>query len=459
MQKLYRNISDGLKGNMLCTMSPIIDMLQFTRHLCPANKKYGLICSLLWLSLAVMAQDIGKSTDMDADTPNRHMPISPHWYVGVQGGVPFGISTFSSFGADKTRAGGTAGVYAGYRFTPVLSAEISMKWGKTALSAQDCCIEKSYWLGADEVHYNAMPSGKDGWNYADLKSGVFVQNYGVQLNVNVLGLFERTRHSRWTLELSPTLSAAGTRASVATISTDAEVMKGNTDWHLGAGGNLQAGYRLNRLLSVGIYSGLTYLTGNRMDGMPEYRHRNNFIWESGIRLGFTLGGRERDRHSRRQEPAVVATQSAAATDITAQPVVPAVVPTEQPVIPTDNPPAETDSLPLETKAEAALAFPTVYFAFNSTKIAPDELPKLQAMREMLATHPQAQITVTGWCDRRGTASVNLRISRQRAEAVRTWLTRHGIEAGRIRTQGKGSDPDEPEAGKARRVEVTNEKEK
>lgn len=422
------------------------------------DKKYGLIGCLLWLSLAVMAQGTDRGASKDAGVKNRPAPApSPHWYIGVQGGMPFGISTFSSFGADKTRAGGMAGVYGGYSFSPLLSAEISMKWGKTALSAQDCCIEKGYWLGADGVRYNAATSGKDGWSYADLKSGVFLQSYGVQLNVNLLGLFERTRLSRWTLELSPALSAVGTKASVATISTGAEVMKGSTDWHLGAGGNLQAGYRLNELLSIGIYSGLTYLTGSRMDGMPEYRHRNNFVWESGVRLGFTLGGgREKRRHDKQQASGVpdsyVPERAVPESHIPNKPVSETDIDTikRQPTIPATTLPA---------KAEAALAFPTVYFAFNGTRIAAAELPKLQAILQTLQAHPQAQITVTGWCDRRGTTSVNLRISRQRAEAVRTWLTAHGIDPVRIKTLGKGSDPAEPEAGKARRVEVTNEKEK
>lgn len=52
------------------------------------------------------------------------------WYGGIEGGVPFGVSTFSSFGADKTRAGYNIGVFGGYRFNPVLSAELSAKWGK-----------------------------------------------------------------------------------------------------------------------------------------------------------------------------------------------------------------------------------------------------------------------------------------------------------------------------------------
>ena len=35
------------------------------------------------------------------------------WYVGVEGGIPFGFSTFSSFGHDKTRLGWAAGLYGG----------------------------------------------------------------------------------------------------------------------------------------------------------------------------------------------------------------------------------------------------------------------------------------------------------------------------------------------------------
>ena len=32
------------------------------------------------------------------------------WYVGIEGGMPFGFSTFSSFGHDKTHLGWAAGL-------------------------------------------------------------------------------------------------------------------------------------------------------------------------------------------------------------------------------------------------------------------------------------------------------------------------------------------------------------
>ena len=73
-----------------------------------------------------------------------------------------------------------------------------------------------------------------------------------------------------------------------TWADEAKVMKGSTNWHLGYGADLQVGYQLTSCLKLGIYSGLTRLTGERMDGMPEHLHKNNFVWESGVRLGFSL---------------------------------------------------------------------------------------------------------------------------------------------------------------------------
>lgn len=74
---------------------------------------------------------------------------SPIWYMGIDGGLPFGYSTFRSFGADKTRLGFDTGVFGGYRFSPLLSLEVSVRMGKLGMSATDCCILSNYWLGQD----------------------------------------------------------------------------------------------------------------------------------------------------------------------------------------------------------------------------------------------------------------------------------------------------------------------
>ena len=210
------------------------------------------------------------------------------WYVGVEGGMPFGFSTFSSFGHDKTHPGWAAGLYGGYRFNSIFSAELSAKYGEMNLSAQDCCVERNYWLGSDGMLYKAGVLGMDSWEYANLKSHVCMGQYGARVNINLLGLFPQTADSRWDLAVSPHIYAVTTKADIQTIADDVKVIKGSTNWHLGYGADLQVGYQLTSCLKLGIYSGLTRLTGERMDGMPEYLHKNNFLWESGIRLGINL---------------------------------------------------------------------------------------------------------------------------------------------------------------------------
>ena len=370
------------------------------------------------------------------------------WYVGIEGGMPFGFSTFSSFGHDKTHLGWAAGVYGGYRFNSIFSAELSAKYGEMNLSAQDCCVERNYWLGSDGMLYKAGVLGMDSWEYANLKSHVRMGRYGARVNVNLLGLFHKTANSRWDLAVSPHIYAVTTKADIQTIADDAKVMKGSTNWHLGYGADLQVGYQLTSCLKLGIYSGLTHLTGERMDGMPEHLHKNNFVWESGIRLGISFA------KTKKKNMAVEITP-------TTEPEVPTIIPEAPQQVTTP----QTEHLQKETadKAETKVAeqdvaeqhkvtFPVVYFAFNSIAIKQSELSKLNAILKTLKENPNMKVTVTGWCDTKGSVAVNKRISRQRAETVKTWLVKNGIEANRITAIGNGSD-DTQDADKARRVET------
>ena len=223
-----------------------------------------------------------------AEAKENGKTISQGWYVGIEGGMPLGFSTFSSFGHDKTHLGWAAGLYGGYRFNSIFSAELSAKYGEMNLSAQECCVERNYWLGSDGVLYKAGVLGMDSWEYSNLKSHVRMGWYGARVNVNLLGLFHKTANSRWDLAFSPHIYAVTTNADIQTISDDAKVMNGSTNWHLGYGADLQVGYQLTSCLKLGIYSGLTRLTGERMDGMPKHLHKSNFVWESGVRLGINL---------------------------------------------------------------------------------------------------------------------------------------------------------------------------
>lgn len=390
-------------------------------------------------TLSAQENKDGKTSDIPATS----------WYVGIEGGVPFGFSSFSSFGADKIRAGYDFGLLGGYRFNPVISAELFAKWGQTNLASRACCADAFYWLGSDGLTYHSPLAGLTGADYADLKSSVFLQQYGAQLNVNLLGFFRQTRQSRWRLELSPVLAAVGTKADVKTIADGSSLIKDNTRWHLGAGGRLQASYAITDNLNLGIYSGITGLTGKGMDGLAERIHSANFLWESGLRLSLSLGGCRRK--------STPATESVPVTPIVpARPVEekPAVV-EEQPEVPAEEQPAT----PAEEVTSAPITFPVIYFDFDRTEIRNSEIAKLQDICNILRDNPDMKIRIDGWTDPWGGAAVNRRVSLRRAESVKTWLVGQGIDATRLQTQGMGIDYEEHTASKARRAAIVEIKTK
>ncbi len=442
---------------------------------------------LLWLALPLMAD--GSRLTAPSGTSA--------WYVGLQGGVPFGVSTFSAFGHDQTHAGFVGGIYGGYRFHPVVSLEAFAKWGTMALTAQACCVDNHLWLGADGNRYNVPVLDMDGWHYSDLHSQVFTQHYGVQLNINLLGCFPTTRDSRWTLELSPLLAAVGTKATVSNKADEATVIAGSQQWHLGTGGNIQVSYQASKHINVGIYSGITYLTGKSFDGMPDCPHRANYIWESGVRLAFTMptnaATERRTAPLQNIEPQVepaaerIAEESLSPTVETpfmrvsaseASPTSDNAVETPFMASPdtalaqethikgvstsedTVAPASDTTILSSPAASEASgsefsvqRSAHSIYFTFNSTRIRYSQLSTVEAIRDTMLADPTLHIVVEGYCDAEGTTDANTNISTFRAQAVKDCLVSWGISPERITVIGKGTDTQAPTPDHARRADI------
>ena len=243
----------------------------------------------IFLLLPLSAQEKTDTVHTFRFVPDRDIS---GWHAGISVGMPFGVSAMNSFGADRTTPGWTVGLYGGYRFHPAFSLELQAAWGQLTLNRRDCCPD--YWMGADGNRYEAAVAGMDGWHISALRSRAFTQRYAAQLNVNLLGFFAGTRDSRWSLELSPHVAAIGTKADFRLAEGKAEVLPGDARWHFGAGGNTQAGYALPGGFRIGIYTGMTYLTGKPMDGTPKHPHKANHIWETGLRLGWSFGAKGKE---------------------------------------------------------------------------------------------------------------------------------------------------------------------
>ncbi len=81
----------------------------------------------------------------------------------------------------------------------------------------------------------------------------------------------------------------------------------------------------------------------------------------------------------------------------------------------------------------------VNFATDSAEILPSSDPLLYEVAEAFMRNPNVRLVeIQGHTDDRGGAALNMRLSQERAEAVRTWLIEHGVEASRLEARGFGS---------------------
>ncbi|MBX7158385.1 MAG: OmpA family protein [Verrucomicrobiae bacterium] len=102
---------------------------------------------------------------------------------------------------------------------------------------------------------------------------------------------------------------------------------------------------------------------------------------------------------------------------------------------------------------------TIYFATDSSTIAPSERGKLDRIATWLFQNTSKSILIAGHCDERGTLEYNRALGEQRATSVRAYLIGLGVAANRIYTHSYGEEkPAVPGANEAayqknRRAEI------
>jgi len=103
----------------------------------------------------------------------------------------------------------------------------------------------------------------------------------------------------------------------------------------------------------------------------------------------------------------------------------------------------------------------IQFDFNSAKVKPESQQALSNLAQALQSKElvDAKFAVEGHTDAKGRADYNLKLSQQRADAVRAFLASNGVADARLQAVGKGAtelaNATDPLAADNRRVRIVN----
>ena len=205
------------------------------------------------------------------------------WYIGIGGGTSFGRSTFCSFAMDGTRPGFNVGVLGGYKINKLLSTELSLDYTRMDLRTYDCC--QLLWLAADGNRYAAPVAGMKNYPYNSLRAITNLFGLGAHLNIDLVSLWNED--SRWSALVSPAIYGVYSFADLKQLFTGAKATDA-TAFHFGAGVDVGAAYQFTDCFGLRLTTGINYLTGKGIDGLPQEEHKANYVWNTSLKLIFKL---------------------------------------------------------------------------------------------------------------------------------------------------------------------------
>jgi OmpA-OmpF porin, OOP family len=124
-----------------------------------------------------------------------------------------------------------------------------------------------------------------------------------------------------------------------------------------------------------------------------------------------------------------------------------------------EPIAQPEATKPEFQAGDTLVLRNLHFAYDKADILPTSFPQLDSLADFLLHHQHLKIRITGHTDSDGEGSYNLKLSKNRAAAVLSYLVTQQVAVTRMQSTGRGEElpavPNDSEASKAlnRRVEV------
>lgn len=415
-------------------------------------------CLAALLGMEAMAQEVVKVDDPWKDYPDKKTLYKDYsrWSIGVNIGMPFYAGDFRSVSRGNNNwAGYMFGLQGSYQFNPIFGARLSVDYGSNRAGSQR--YEDDFVLLPNGNTYYNVDFPEGGSYYKDLYSSVHSWNFGLNAEVNLLNLFRRSDGDRrWAVVLAPGIYLQKFSSTVKNRSNDEQFAdKLDNKVNLGLGGDLAVRYRINHNFDVQLKGGMIWINNQDFDGINSINTtKHNSMVTAQVGLIWKVGnskGRKKDNIM--YAPGYLPMWKRATKTVTK--VVHDTIYIEQKVLEKSPEVVVCKGFPKD--------LPAVYFERGKWKLDTDKYAReLFTIAKTLKENPEIQIDICGYADHTGGEAINKKVTLKRAEALKKFLVKVGIEPERLHTYGLGKDMTiEKElryTEKARRGEV-KEKEK
>ena len=348
-------------------------------------------------------------TGVQAQTRDS-VAFKPHWFVQPQVGVGYHV--------------GEA------KFSKLLSPAAQLSVGRQFSPVFGLRLGASGWQARN---WQAHPVAEYKWNYvqANLDATVSLTNLIWGRNAdrkwNVYGLVGVGLNIAFKNDDANRLAATNESAGIPPLQNGGfEKLWDGTK--LFPAGRLGAG--IEYALSERVALGLEYNANMLPDKWnSKIGKSNNLDWQQNLLVGVKIALGKTRKHITIKEPAPVVEQP--------KPVVEKKKPAA--VVEKKKPTAVVAEKKPEPVVEKVPEMPEVkvYFAASSSKLTPAEAEKLQPVVDYLKKYGKRNVVISGYASTDGKKAYNQRLSNRRAKAVERWLIDNGIDAARIKTEGKG----------------------
>lgn len=385
--------------------------------------------------MEAMAQEVVKVDDPWKDYPDKKTLYKDYsrWSIGVNIGMPFYAGDFRSVSRGNNNwAGYMFGLQGSYQFNPIFGARLSVDYGSNRAGSQR--YEDDFVLLPNGNTYYNVDFPEGGSYYKDLYSSVHSWNFGLNAEVNLLNLFRRSDGDRrWAVVLAPGIYLQKFSSTVKNRSNDEQFAdKLDNKVNLGLGGDLAVRYRINHNFDVQLKGGMIWINNQDFDGINSINTtKHNSMVTAQVGLIWKVGnskGRKKDNIM--YAPGYLPMWKRATKTVTK--VVHDTIYIEQKVLEKSPEVVVCKGFPKD--------LPAVYFERGKWKLDTDKYAReLFTIAKTLKENPEVQIDIYGYADHTGGEAINKKVTLKRAEALKKFLVKVGIEPERLHTYGLGKD--------------------